>query len=122
MKTIFSLIFFQFYFSFAFSQKPLFDSYLIDSVNTHSYIKLTTYPFLIPKATNNFGSSFAIGPCVSLNGKKLEIQLGVLYDVHKYEAWNYTGHFTPLEHVEFHKWYLPLIVNYYFNVSKTTRK
>lgn len=118
MKFIYACIAFQFYCSFAFSQKPLFDSYLIDSINTHANIKLTSYPFLIPKDKSNLGGSFALGPCVSLSGKRIEIQLGILYDFHKYEAWNDIRHFSPVEYVQYHKWYLPIIFNYYFKISK----
>jgi len=113
MKINFSFIVFNFISLFVFSQKPLFDSYLIDSTNTHSYFKLTSYPFLIPKNE----SSFAFGPSISLCGKKLEVQIGVLYDIKKYTGWYHPVHSqsTP---VEFHKWYLPVgIINYYFRIS-----
>ena len=108
MKFIFS--FFIFIIS---SLASYVQKYLLDSTQTHAYIKLTTYPFLIPRAENNLGGSFAFGPCISISGDKFEMQLGVLYDVTKYKGWYHPLH-TVSSPMGYHRWYLPFIFNYYF--------
>ena len=110
MKIIFSIIIFCFSYSSAFANKYL------DSTETHPYIKLTSYPFLYPKASAIDGS-FAIGPSASVSGKHFEMQVGILYDVQKYKATLYNGHFAPSTHVEYHNLYFPLTFNYYFRIS-----
>jgi hypothetical protein len=91
---------------------------LLDSTQTHAFIKLTTYPFLIPRAENNLGGSFALGPCISISGEKFEMQLGILYDIAKYKGWYHPLH-TVSSPIEYHRWYLPLIFNYFFRISET---
>ena len=91
--------------------------YLLDSSQTHAYVKLTSYPFLTPQEENNLGGSFALGPCVSVCGEESEIQLGILYDITKYKGWYHPLHTVALP-VEYHKLYLAFIFNYYFRISK----
>lgn len=74
MKIIFSIIIFSFSYS-------VYANRYLDSTETHPYLKLTFYPFLFPKGDD--GGSFAFGPSVSISGERLEIQIGILYDIKK---------------------------------------
>ena len=111
MRIIFSFILFNFYCISSFGKK-----YILDSTETHSYIKLTSYPFLYPKE-NTIDGSFAIGPSASVSAEHFEIQVGILYDVQKYKAILYNGHFAPSTHVEYRNLYFPLTFNYYFRIT-----
>ena len=107
MKIIFAVIICLFSYSSSFAQKDF------DSVGTHPYIKLTCFPFLTDRKP--LEGSFALGPSLSLSGKTLEIQIGLLYDVIKYGEWT-GGHYTN-HYIEYHKLYFPVILNGYFEVS-----
>jgi len=109
-----------FSFQFSFAQK-----YLLDSTETHAYLKLSSYPFLYPNANHETKGSFAIGPSASISGEHFEIQVGILFHVQKYKTIDYpslAGQSILLgpqpQTITFHNYYLPLLFNYYFKISK----
>ncbi len=97
---------------------PVFARKSLDSTDTHPYIKLTSYPFFYPISKSNYAGSFAIGPTVSISGEHFEMQIGILFDLQKHQAWIHSTHASPPTLLEFHNYYLPFILNYYFILSK----
>lgn len=113
MKIFFSFILFFTSLSYVFGQK-----YLLDSSETHAYIKLTSYPFLLHKPeSKNLEGNFALGPSLSLSGNKIELQIGILYDLMLYKGYYHPVH-TSTTYFNYHRYFLPISIKYHINPSK----
>ncbi len=112
MKYFLFIVIFSFCTSCVFGQKYL------DSSRIHPNLKLVLYPFLFSNQ-NRWDGSLALGPAFSIAGARIEIQIGILYDVTKYARWT-GGQFTNT-YIEYHDIVFPFHCNYYFNLSKKVK-
>jgi len=110
MKYLFLLILF-------FTSIHLWSQNTNDTSCTNECIGITTYPFAYDTKMND--GSIAAGPSFILGGKRLCVQVGILYDFRKYTYYEYVTHLQ-INTVRGINLFLPLLFHYSYYINGKT--
>jgi hypothetical protein len=86
-----------------------------DTSRTNKCISLTTYPFAYDTKMHN--GSIASGPSFLLCGKRLCMQIGLLYDFKKYIYYEHITHFQ-IDSARGFNLFFPLLFHYSYYIHK----